>query len=64
MDTSVFTQFIGELIGTMILVLLGDGVVAAVSLKKSKMTPPNTKQAKVILSGGKMLLKLLKKLII
>ena len=36
MDTSVFTQFIGELIGTMILVLLGDGVVAAVSLKKSK----------------------------
>lgn len=36
MDTSTFTQFIGELIGTMILVLLGDGVVAAVSLKKSK----------------------------
>ena len=36
MDSSVMTQFIGEVLGTAILVLLGDGVVAGVSLKKSK----------------------------
>lgn len=28
--------FVGELVGTMILILLGDGVVAAVLLNKSK----------------------------
>lgn len=36
MNDSLFLQLLGEFIGTMILVLLGDGVVAAVSLKKSK----------------------------
>lgn len=36
MDTSTTTQVIGEIIGTLILVLLGDGVVAGVSLRKSK----------------------------
>ncbi|KAF1295573.1 aquaporin [Enterococcus sp. JM4C] len=36
MDSSGMTQFIGEMIGTVILVLLGDGVVAGVSLKKTK----------------------------
>ncbi|GCF93039.1 glycerol uptake facilitator protein [Enterococcus florum] len=36
MDTTMSTQFIGELLGTAILVLLGDGVVAGVSLRKSK----------------------------
>ncbi|KRK39792.1 glpF protein [Loigolactobacillus bifermentans DSM 20003] len=36
MDTSVMTQALGELIGTFILVVLGDGVVAGVSLKRSK----------------------------
>ncbi|MGM0125268.1 glycerol uptake facilitator protein [Enterococcus sp. AZ194] len=36
MDSSVMTQFIGEVVGTAILVLLGDGVVAGVSLKKTK----------------------------
>lgn len=35
MDTSVMTQFIGEMLGTAILVLLGDGVCAGVNLKKS-----------------------------
>ncbi|APT18618.1 glycerol uptake facilitator related permease (major Intrinsic protein family) [Amylolactobacillus amylotrophicus DSM 20534] len=32
----IFVQSIGEFIGTLVLVLLGDGVVAGVSLKKSK----------------------------
>lgn len=36
MNDSLTLQLLGEFIGTMILVLLGDGVVAAVSLKKSK----------------------------
>ncbi|MGG5357799.1 MULTISPECIES: MIP/aquaporin family protein [unclassified Enterococcus] len=36
MDTSLTMQFVGEMIGTAILVLLGDGVVAGVNLKKSK----------------------------
>ena len=36
MNDSLTLQLIGEFIGTMILILLGDGVVAAVSLKKSK----------------------------
>ena len=36
MDNSVMTQALGEFIGTFILVLLGDGVVAGVSLNKSK----------------------------
>jgi glycerol uptake facilitator protein len=36
MDTSVMTQLFGEFFGTMILILLGDGVCAAVNLKKSK----------------------------
>ena len=36
MDTSMSTQVIGEIIGTMVLVLLGDGVVAGVSLRKTK----------------------------
>jgi len=36
MDSSVMTQALGEFIGTFILVLLGDGVVAGVSLNKSK----------------------------
>lgn len=36
MDNSLFVQLIGEFVGTLILVLLGDGVVAGVSLKKSK----------------------------
>lgn len=36
MDTSTTTQVFGEIIGTLILVLLGDGVVAGVSLRKSK----------------------------
>ncbi|MBC1226649.1 MIP/aquaporin family protein [Listeria booriae] len=36
MDTSIGTQFLGELLGTMILVLFGGGVVAGVSLKQSK----------------------------
>ncbi|GAB5056918.1 MIP/aquaporin family protein [Companilactobacillus alimentarius] len=36
MHDSLTLQLIGEFIGTMILILLGDGVVAAVSLNKSK----------------------------
>lgn len=32
----MMTQLFGEFFGTMILVLLGDGVCAAVNLKKSK----------------------------
>ena len=36
MDTSTTTQVIGEIIGTLILVLLGDWFVAGVSLRKSK----------------------------
>lgn len=36
MTTTVMTQALGEFIGTLILVLLGDGVVAGVSLNKSK----------------------------
>jgi glycerol uptake facilitator protein len=36
METSVMTQLFGEFFGTMILILLGDGVCAAVNLKKSK----------------------------
>ncbi|EHL2455892.1 glycerol uptake facilitator protein [Enterococcus sp. DIV0609] len=36
MGTSMMTQLFGEFFGTMILVLLGDGVCAAVNLKKSK----------------------------
>lgn len=33
-DTSLATQFLGEVIGTAILIILGAGVVAGVSLKK------------------------------
>lgn len=33
---STFTQFLGEFIGTFILILLGNGVVCGVSLKKTK----------------------------
>ena len=36
MTNSIMTQAVGEFIGTLILVLLGDGVVAGVSLNKSK----------------------------
>lgn len=36
MHDSLTLQLLGEFIGTLVLVLLGDGVVAAVSLKKSK----------------------------
>ncbi|API87983.1 MULTISPECIES: MIP/aquaporin family protein [Marinilactibacillus] len=36
MDTTLWQQLIGEFFGTMILVLLGDGVVAANVLKKTK----------------------------
>ncbi|MBL1230646.1 aquaporin family protein [Enterococcus sp. BWB1-3] len=36
MDTSNMTQLFSEFLGTLILVLLGDGVCAAVNLKKSK----------------------------
>lgn len=36
MVTSISTQIIGEIIGTMILVLLGNGVVAGVILRKTK----------------------------
>lgn len=36
MHDSLTLQLIGEFIGTMILILLGDGVVAAISLNKSK----------------------------
>ncbi|MBM7688390.1 aquaporin [Enterococcus ureilyticus] len=36
MDTSNMTQIFSEFLGTMILILLGDGVCAAVNLKKSK----------------------------
>ena len=33
---STFVQFLGEFIGTFILILLGNGIVCAVSLKKTK----------------------------
>lgn len=36
MDNSLSFQLLGEFIGTFVLVLLGDGVVAGVSLRKSK----------------------------
>ncbi len=36
MNDPIMTQAVGEFIGTLVLVLLGDGVVAAVSLNKSK----------------------------
>lgn len=36
MDTTLVQQMIGEYLGTMILILLGDGVVAANVLKKTK----------------------------
>lgn len=36
METGLLTQLLGEVLGTMFLVLLGDGVVAGVCLKKSK----------------------------
>lgn len=36
MHNPIMTQALGEFIGTLVLVLLGDGVVAGVSLKKSK----------------------------
>lgn len=36
MDTTVWQQLIGEFLGTMILVLLGDGVVAGAILNKTK----------------------------
>lgn len=36
MDNSLLLQLLGEFIGTFVLVLLGDGVVAGVSLRKSK----------------------------
>ncbi|MFC6175940.1 MIP/aquaporin family protein [Companilactobacillus huachuanensis] len=36
MQDSLTLQLLGEFIGTLVLILLGDGVVAAVSLKKSK----------------------------
>jgi len=36
MNDSLSLQLLGEFFGTLILILLGDGVVAAVSLKKSK----------------------------
>ncbi len=36
MTNTVMTQALGEFIGTLILVILGDGVVAGVSLNKSK----------------------------
>lgn len=36
MDTSVWSQMLGEFIGTLVLVLMGDGVVAANLLRKSK----------------------------
>lgn len=36
MDNSLPLQLLGEFIGTFVLVLLGDGVVAGVSLRKSK----------------------------
>ncbi|MGK0551468.1 MIP/aquaporin family protein [Enterococcus faecalis] len=36
MNTSIGTQLFGEFFGTMILILLGDGVCGAVNLKRSK----------------------------
>nr|WP_274705068.1 MIP/aquaporin family protein [Lacticaseibacillus kribbianus] len=36
MTSTIMTQALGEFIGTLVLVLLGDGVVAGVSLNKSK----------------------------
>lgn len=36
MDTSFWTQLLGEFIGTAVMVLLGDGVIAGVLLKKTK----------------------------
>jgi glycerol uptake facilitator protein len=35
-DTSMLSPFLGEFMGTLVLILLGDGVVAGVLLKKSK----------------------------
>lgn len=40
MDTSSMTQIFSEFLGTMILILLGDGVCAAVNLKKAKQKLP------------------------
>src|SRR5699024_11724081 len=36
MDTTMAQQILGEFIGTLVLILLGDGVVAAGVLKKTK----------------------------
>ncbi|WP_423188501.1 MIP/aquaporin family protein [Alkalibacterium sp. f15] len=36
MDTTLFQQLLGEFFGTMILILLGDGAVAAAVLKRTK----------------------------
>src|SRR5699024_11602528 len=36
MDTTLAQQMLGEFIGTLVLILLGDGVVAADVLKKTK----------------------------
>ncbi|MBA1393865.1 aquaporin family protein, partial [Lactobacillus sp. XV13L] len=36
MNSSITMQLLGEFLGTTILILLGDGVVAGVNLKKSK----------------------------
>lgn len=36
METSLWMQLVGEFVGIFILILLGDGVVAGVTLKKSK----------------------------
>lgn len=36
MENSLWMQLVGEFVGTFILILLGDGVVAGVTLKKSK----------------------------
>ena len=38
LDTTLWQQLIGEFLGTMVLVLLGDGVVAGNVLKKTKST--------------------------
>ena len=36
MEVSLFTKYVFEFIGTLVLILLGDGVVACCNLKKSK----------------------------
>ena len=36
MECSVLTKFVFELIGTMVMILMGDGVCACVTLNKSK----------------------------